>query len=138
MEQEKDKATTNKNVAEDFAIFLEDFCDFLTALEASVVQMKQQISKLVGVAKKPLLSEETFNVLKWQSEKGARIGDFEVAYKSQNALDNWQHAYNILKVNNAVIGNPFHEDGYVYRYWVYEKYDDRIFRKKLSEKEVKA
>jgi hypothetical protein len=85
-----------------------------------------------------LLSEETFNVLKWQSEKGARIGDFEVAYKSQNALDNWQHAYNILKVNNAVIGNPFHEDGYVYRYWIYEKYDDRIFRKKLSEKEVKA
>jgi len=34
---------------EDFTIFLEDFCDFLNGLEASVAKMKQQIAKLVGV-----------------------------------------------------------------------------------------
>jgi hypothetical protein len=35
---------------EDFTIFLQDFCDFLNGLEASVAKMKQQIAKLVGVA----------------------------------------------------------------------------------------
>jgi hypothetical protein len=35
---------------EDFTIFLQDFCDFLTGLEASIVEMKKQIAKLVGVA----------------------------------------------------------------------------------------
>lgn len=30
---------------EDFEIFLEDFCDFLDGLEASVAKMKMQIAK---------------------------------------------------------------------------------------------
>jgi hypothetical protein len=34
---------------EDFELFLEDFCDFLNGLEASVAKMKKQIAKLVGV-----------------------------------------------------------------------------------------
>jgi hypothetical protein len=34
----------------DFEVFLEDFCDFLNGLEASVAKMKQQVAKLVGVA----------------------------------------------------------------------------------------
>jgi len=35
-------------VDEDLANFLEDFCDFLDSLEASIVRMKLQIAKLVG------------------------------------------------------------------------------------------
>ena len=121
---------------EDFAIFLEDFCDFLEGLEASIVKMKMQIVKLVGseAKSKPKISEETFNILKWDNEKGERLGDFQTAYKNKNVLENWQHAYNILKQSNAVIGNRFHEQGYEYAYWIYpEKYEDRIFRKKLNE-----
>jgi len=122
-------------VEEDFVNFLEDFLDMLNGMEASIVKMKQRIAELVGVAEeKPKLPEETFNILKWQSEKGSRLGDYEVAYKSQNVLENWQHCFNILKQNNSVIGNPFHLEGYQYRYWIYpDKYNDRIFRKKLNE-----
>jgi hypothetical protein len=121
---------------EDFAIFLEDFVDFLEGLEASIVKMKMQIAKLVGSEAKPKakISEETFSILKWDNEKGERLGDFQAAYKNKNVLENWQHAFNILKQANAVIGNPFHMEGYQYRYWIYpEKYEDRIFRKKLNE-----
>jgi hypothetical protein len=35
---------------EDFAIFIEDFLDFLNDLEASIQRLKLQIAKLVGVA----------------------------------------------------------------------------------------
>jgi hypothetical protein len=122
---------------EDFELFLEDFCDFLNGLEASITKMKMQISKLVGIAEekpKAVLPEETFNILKWENEKGSRLGDYQVAYKQQNIPDKWQHAYNILKANNSLIANPLKEEGYVYRYWIFpEKYPDRIFRKKLSE-----
>jgi hypothetical protein len=124
---------------DDFQIFLEDFCDMLNGLEASIAKMKQQIIKLVGVAEaeskpKVLLPEETFNILKWSDEKGSRLGDYQVAYKAQNSPDKWQHCFNILKTNNSLIANSFHEEGYVYRYWIFpEKYEDRIFRKKLAE-----
>jgi len=69
-------------VEEDLKIFLEDFVDFLDGLEASIVKLKKQIHKLVGVIEvKPKLSEETFNILKWENEKGSRLGEYEVAYK---------------------------------------------------------
>jgi hypothetical protein len=127
--------------SEELGIFLDDFMDCLNEIEEvfdkslrAVRKLKIQIGKLVGVEIKPHIPEETFTVLKWQSEKGSRLGDYEVAYKSQNVLENWQHAFNILKQSNAVIGNRFHGEGYVYAYWVFpEKYADRIFRKKLKE-----
>ena len=118
-------------------IFLEDLVDFVDGVEACCVKLRRQIEKLLGSEVKPKILEETFTVLKWQSEKGSRLGDYEVAYKSQNVLDNWVHAFNILKANNSVIGNPFYEEGYQYRYWIFpEKYGDRIFRKKLGEVKV--
>ena len=124
---------------EDFKIFLEDFVDFLNSLESSIVEMKKQIARLLGIAEKLTIPEETFTNLKWQNEKGAVLGDYEVAYKNQNVLDSWQHAYNVLKANNSVISNPFHMEGYQYRYWIYpEKYGDRIFRKKLEERKAEG
>jgi hypothetical protein len=118
--------------SEDLKIFVEDFVDFLDSLEASIVKLRRQIEKLFGV--KPKIPEETFSILKWDDEKGERLGDFQAAYKNKNVLESWQYAYNILKQANAVIGNPFHFEGYQYRYWIFpEKYEDRIFRKKLGE-----
>jgi hypothetical protein len=56
---------------EDFEIFLEDFCDFLNGLEASIAKMKSQIAKLVGVQPKwdP-------NKIKWEKAEGSK-GSFE-------------------------------------------------------------
>jgi len=59
---------------EDFANFLEDFCDFLVSLEEAVQKMKQQIAKLVGVAEeKPKYDIEK---IKWEKAQGAK-GEFE-------------------------------------------------------------
>lgn len=61
---------------EDLTIFLEDFCDFLDSLEASVVKMKRQIAKLVGVAEeKPKFSWNPDRI-KWEKAQGSR-GEFE-------------------------------------------------------------
>jgi len=61
-------------VQEDFANFLEDFCDFLNSLEEAVQKMKTQIAKLVGVAEeKPKYDIEK---IKWEKAQGAK-GEFE-------------------------------------------------------------
>mgnify|MGYP001098976061 CR=1 FL=1 len=112
----------------------ESLVDFCNALESLAVNLRRQIQPLTKTEARAQLSELTFNVLKWQDEKGVRLGSFQVAYKNMNLQDKWLHCYNILKANSSVINNPFKEEGYVYRYWIYpEKYTDRIFRKKLNE-----
>ncbi len=60
---------------EDFEIFLEDFCDFLDGLEASVIRMKQQIAKLVGVEEKSKFSWNP-DKIKWEKAQGSK-GEFE-------------------------------------------------------------
>ena len=83
---------------------------------------------------KPTVPEDTFSVLSYQDEKGASLGDFQTAYLNMNIPNNFNHAFNVLRSNNAVIGNPFHPAGYGFRYWIFpDKYTDRIFRKKLEE-----
>jgi len=121
-----------KGLSEDLKILAEEIVDFCNGLEALAVKLRVQIEKLFGEVK-PKIPEETFSILKWDDEKGERLGDFQTAYKNKNVLESWQHAFNILKQANAVIGNPFCLEGYQFRYWIYEKYEDRIFRKKLSE-----
>jgi hypothetical protein len=117
--------------SEKIAEALTDFCN---ALESLAVNLRRQIQAITKIEVKVKISEERFNVLKWQDEKGERLGDFQAAYRSHNLPENWDHAWNILKRNNSLIANPFHEEGYEFRYWIYpEKYKDRIFRKKLSE-----
>jgi len=112
----------------------ESLVDFCNALESLAVNLRRQIQALPKTEVRAQLSELTFNVLKWQDEKGVRLGDFQVAYKNMNLPDKWLHCYNILKANSSVINNSFKEEGYVYRYWIYpEKYNDRIFRKRLNE-----
>jgi hypothetical protein len=65
-----------KIVEEDFANFLEDFCDFLDSLEASVVKMKMQIAKLVGVAEEKPRFTWNPDVINWVKAEGFK-GDYE-------------------------------------------------------------
>jgi len=113
---------------------VESLIDFSNAVESACVNLRRQIQGLAKVEGKTVLSEDAFNILKWQDEKGVRLGDFQVAYRNMNFPDKWLHCYNILKANNSLISNPFKDRGFVFRYWIYPgKYEDRIFRKKLGE-----
>jgi len=110
--------------------------DALESLGALGKDIKQLVGEIVGVSqsKQASIGENVFQVLKWETGRGQRLGDFEVAYKAQNMPDRWQHAHNILKANNATIKDHFSPEGFTHYYWLYpDKYDDRIFRKKRSE-----
>jgi len=112
----------------------ETLMDFCNSVEASVVNLRRQISELTKTEAKATISEERFNVLKWEDEKGSRLGDYQVSYQKNNLPEAWSHAFNVLRANNVLIANPFQEEGYEFRYWIYpQKYSDRIFRKKLGE-----
>jgi len=131
MQRKKERILMSEKTLNDLTESLIDFCN---AQESSVVNLRRQIVLLSKNQPRTRVSEEKFNVLKWENEKGAKLGDFQAAYKKHNLPDKWQHAYNILKVNTSLISNPFKEKGYEFRYWIYpEKYSDRIFRKKLVE-----
>jgi hypothetical protein len=122
---------------EDFKIFLEDFMDLLNAQEASIVKMRMQIAKLVGVeptaAKATVAAkEETFTCLKFEPQQGAKIGQYEVAYKANNIEDKWTQAFNILRQSNATINSRYHGEGYGFSYWLYG--EGKIYRQKLKQK----
>jgi hypothetical protein len=68
-----------KTVEEDFANFLEDFCDFLNSLEEAVQKMKTQIGKLVGVVEKQKWDWNP-DVIKWVKAEGSK-GEFEKMLK---------------------------------------------------------
>ncbi len=111
---------------------IEAVLNLANALEAAAVDTKHRISELVGVSPQeaPAVKEEVFNILKFEQQKGEKLGEFEVAHKSSNLPDKWQHAYNILGQNNATIKERFHEKDYAYSYWLYG--EDRIYRQKLK------
>jgi hypothetical protein len=136
---------------------LTDFEISLLIIERDTAQFKKErideLLNMVGAAKgfedaerketplekpkeaKATLPELTFTILKWESQEGVKLGKYEVAHKGSNLVNQWQHAFNILRNNKAVINSRFHENGYTYGYWIFpEKYPDRIFRKKLGDK----
>jgi len=116
----------NRKLAE----ILGNFADELGALS---LKLKKQIDEVCDAQVKAKISELTFDILNWLDEKGSKLGDFQVAYKRYNIFDKWNHAFQILRVNNAVISNRFQEKGYAHSYWIFpEKYIDRIFKKCLG------
>ena len=96
-------------------------------VEAIAVQFKHAICEATGVV---TVKEETFNILKFETQQGAKIGEYEVAYKNNNLEDKWNHAYNILRQNNATIADRYYGEGYVYGYWLYG--EGKIYRQKLK------
>src|SRR3990170_880252 len=59
----------------------------------------------------PAVNELTFTSLKWDAQKGSKLGDFDVAYKASNIKDKWQQAFNILRNSNATIKERYHGAG---------------------------
>ena len=91
--------------SEDLKILAEDIVDFCNALESACVKLRRQIEKSLG-PKLSLVSEVAFTCLKWEDEKGTRLGNYQVAHKNSNLPEKWLHAYRILEANNAIISNP--------------------------------
>ena len=113
---------------------LEATVDFATALEAAAVGFKQRISQIYGVGK---LKEDAFLSLKgWSKSQGEKLGDFEFTTREANSDSTaFNHAYNILKANDATIKNHFGEKGWRYWYWVWRERPDTIYRKLREGKE---
>ena len=117
---------------ESLTLFVEDLLDYLTAQEAAIVALKMQIAKLFGPAKEDVaVKEETFTCLKFEPQKGEKLGDFETATQKNNIPDKWNSAFNILRKDNSTINNRYHGEGYQFSYWIY---GDRIFRQVLKRK----
>jgi hypothetical protein len=111
---------------------LEILLDFANALEAAIVNMKRQIQELAMTQKEPIaVKEETFNILKFEPQEGAKIGAYDVGYKGNNLEEKWNSAYNILRQSNATIKARYHGEGYVYSYWLYG--EGKIYRQKLKQ-----
>lgn len=76
------------------------------------------------------VQEAAFTALRFEPQQGAKLGQFEVAYKQNNLQDKWQSAYNILRNSNAIIKDRYHGETYQYSYWLYG--EDKIYRQKLK------
>jgi len=78
------------------------------------------------------VQETTFTILKFEQQTGAKIGEYEVAYKASNIEDKWTHACTVLRNSNATIKDRYHGEGYEFSYWLYGA--DKIYRQKLEPK----
>jgi hypothetical protein len=94
----------------------------------------EQLEKMApsGAKQAAAVKEETFNILKFESQQGAKIGEFEVAYKANNIEDKWIQAFNILRQSNSTINSRYHGEGYQFSYWLYG--EGKIYRQKLKQK----
>jgi hypothetical protein len=78
------------------------------------------------------VQEVTLTTLKFEAQQGAKLGEFEIAYKHNNLEDKWRSAYNVLRNSNATIKDRYHGDTYQYSYWLYG--EEKIYRQKLKPK----
>jgi hypothetical protein len=78
------------------------------------------------------VQEVTFTTLRFETQQGAKLGEYEIAYKQSNLSDKWQSAYNILRNSNATIKERYHGEGYQFSYWLYG--EEKIYCQKLKPK----
>jgi hypothetical protein len=115
----------------DFLVKLRDAGQMIA--DAANELLKSITPQELGLENEPAaVKETTFTTLKWDAQKGSKLGDFEVAYKASNIEDKWQHAFNILRNSNATIKERYHGESYSHSYWVYGQ--DKIYRQKLKPK----
>jgi hypothetical protein len=110
----------------------EAIIDFANAVEAACVNLRMKLGDKAQ-PEPAAVTETTFTTLKFDSAKGEKLGDYEIAYKSGNIADKFTHAYNILSVNNATIKTRYHGNGYQFSYWIYG--EGKIYRQKLKAKQ---
>lgn len=85
----------------------------------------------LGLEKAPATVQEiTFATLKFEQQKGSKLGDYDVAHKASNLQDKWAHAFNILRNSNATIKDRYYSETYQYSYWLYGQ--EKIYRQKLK------
>lgn len=112
---------------------VEILLDHPNAEEGAAVNLKHRIAELVGVKEAVAVKEETFTVLNFEKQTGAKIGEFEVISKTNNIPEKFQRAFTILEKSNATISNRYHGEGYGFSYWMHEC-GERIFRQALKSK----
>jgi hypothetical protein len=78
------------------------------------------------------VQEITFATLKFEAQQGAKLGEYEIAYKANNIEDKFVQAYNILRASNATIKDRYAGQGYQFSYWIYG--EGKIYRQKLKPK----
>ncbi len=96
----------------------------------------EYLNLMTGTEKKSQVAdalEHTFTMLRFEPQQSAKLGEYEVAQKTNNFPDKWGDAYNILRANNATIKDRYHGEGYQFSYWLYV--EDKIYRQKLKPKE---
>jgi len=76
------------------------------------------------------VKEETFTMLKFENQEGAKIGSYQVAYEKNNIPEKFNTAHNILQQSNATINGRYRGQAYVYSYWLYGQ--GKIYRQKLK------
>jgi len=108
--------------------------EMLTRIRNAFQGATDAIDAYINFLGKPIgttsfVEEETFTILKFEKQQGAKIGEYEVAYIPSNLADKWVQAYNILRQNNATINNRYYGENYVHNYWLYD--EDKIYRQKL-------
>jgi hypothetical protein len=87
----------------------------------------------LGPKDKPAsVSEVTFTILKFDVMQGAKLGEYEVAYKASNIAEKWNSAYEVLRNSNATIQSRYHGKGYVYAYWLYG--EGKIYRQRRKQR----
>jgi hypothetical protein len=110
-----------------------DLKELAQILDAASTKIWQTIENISPTSNSTSGANElNFSTLKFEPQIGAKLGEYEVAYKQNNLSDKWQSAYNILRVNNATIKDRYHGDTYQYSYWLYG--EDKIYRQKLKPK----
>jgi len=115
----------------EFLVKLRDGClliadaanEYLEALAPPEIKEKKQVAAV---------QEVTFTTLRFETQQGAKLGEYEIAYKQSNLSGKWQSAYNILRNSNATIKDRYHGESYQFSYWLYG--EDKIYRQKLKPK----
>lgn len=109
---------------------LQDFVGTRLAVSGSPKESQGKPQKESSAA----VPEFTFTVLKYEDQKGEKLGEFQVAYRGKNDGKTWDICFNLLKDQRATIKEAFHPQGYLNKYWLYLEpgYDKRIFRKHLE------
>lgn len=116
MSEGNDKNLTVKGTvracSEDFVIFLEDFCDYLNALEASIVRLKTQIAKLVGAddSKKEKLNWNP-DAISWKRTEGSKG-----SYERSEDVNNPAHKALVKELSQH--GGSLMRDGWFY--WLFK------------------
>jgi hypothetical protein len=83
-----------------------------------------------GVKDKVAVNEEILSILKYESQQGIKLGEFEVAYQQNNIAEKFKQGFEVLSKSNATIQSRYYGKEYAYSYWIYT--EGKIYRQKLK------